>query len=128
VLASAETELRAGLAEAEAELEEVEVRRAELVALISQARAALGVDGEPLDKSGTAGARGLTLHEAMGLVLRERDNSWMTARQLADEINQRRLYTKRDGNHVEVNQIHARSKNYPGLFEKDGPKIRLLAT
>jgi hypothetical protein len=40
-------------------------------------------------------------------------------------VNQRQLYRKRDGSPVESNQIHARTKNYTALFEKDGPRIRL---
>ena len=36
-----------------------------------------------------------------------------------------RLYRKRDGSPVEINQVHARTSNYGALFEKDGPKIRL---
>ena len=49
----------------------------------------------------------------------------MSARELADEVNSRGLYAKRDGRPVEVNQVHARVKNYPQLFEKDGSQIGL---
>lgn len=105
-----------GLAETEAELAELEARRSELLALIGQAKAALAL--EP------AGARP-TLHSALAQVLRENSNVWMTARELADAVNTRGLYTKRDGRPVETNQVHARVKNYPHLFEKQGSRIRL---
>jgi hypothetical protein len=68
----------------------------------------------------------LTLHEALARVLEDAGNEWMTARELADEVNRRGLYRKRDGSTVEVNQVHARTNNYRDLFEKDGPKIRLM--
>jgi hypothetical protein len=32
---------------------------------------------------------------------------------------------KRDGSPVEVNQVPARTGNYPDLFEKEGSRIRL---
>jgi hypothetical protein len=49
----------------------------------------------------------------------------MTARELADTVNERGLYMGPDGSPVEVNQVHARTNNYARLFEKDGPRIRL---
>ena len=119
-------ELEAGLAEAEGELMQLDERRAELITLIAQGRAALGLDAVLLTATGPAMDR-LTLHEALAQVLRERANAWAKARELADEVNARRLYVRRDGRAVEVNQVHARVKNYPQLFEKDGPNIRLRA-
>ena len=67
----------------------------------------------------------LTLHEALVRVLENAGNEWMTARELADAVNRRGLYHKRDGSPVEVNQVHARTNNYGDLFEKSGSKIRL---
>ncbi len=58
-------------------------------------------------------------------MLEDAGNEAMTARELADSVNRRRLYRKRDGSPVEVNQVHARINNYGDLFEKDGSKIRL---
>jgi hypothetical protein len=55
-------------------------------------------------------------------------NEPMTARDLASEINEERLYRKRDDSAVETNQIHARAKNYGDLFEKVGTRIRLRAS
>lgn len=59
----------------------------------------------------------MTLHEAMQLVLKENDRP-MTARELADEINNKNLYTRKDRKPVPTNQIGARAKNYPDIFEK----------
>jgi hypothetical protein len=94
------------------------------MALIGRAKAALGLGGGR-GAAGDEGARPLTLHEAIAEVLHERGNAWMTARELADEVNARSLYRKRDGSPVEANQVHARTKNYADLFEKDRSRIRL---
>lgn len=59
------------------------------------------------------------------LVLRDNNNEPMTVRQLADAVNGRGLYRKRDGTAVEVNQVHARTSNYDVLFEKQGALIKL---
>lgn len=59
----------------------------------------------------------MTLHEAMQLVLKENDKP-MTARELADEINKKNLYTRKDRKPVPTSQIGARAKNYPTKFEK----------
>src|SRR5262245_32382049 len=91
------------------------------------------VQGEPLDGSipaaptyrGRVAWRTMTLHEAIAQVLREHGNEWMTAKDIAAEINQRRLYWKRDGSPVGLNQIHARTNNYQALFERHASRIRL---
>jgi repressor of nif and glnA expression len=64
------------------------------------------------------------LHEAITQVLKEQ-NRPMTARELADEINQRKLYIKRDESNIKTSQIHARVKNYPHLFQKRNGLIGL---
>src|SRR5882757_10004932 len=111
--------IRAALADARAELAALDARRSELEALVSQGEAALG-DARP-----PAGTTMMTLHEALAQILRENGNAPMTARALADAVNDRGLYRTRDGSPVEVNQIHARTKNYQDLFEKDGSLISL---
>jgi HB1, ASXL, restriction endonuclease HTH domain len=111
--------IRSALADARAELTALDDRRIELVALISQAEAALGEAHPP------AGTIVTTLHEALAQILRENGNAPMTARALADAVTDRGLYRKKDGSPVEINQIHARTNNYHDLFEKDGPLIRL---
>lgn len=121
ILESARPQLESGIAAAEAELQALEARRLELLALISQARAALG---QPGVASG-GGEERLTLHEALALVLRENGNDWMTVRELTDQVNSRNLYRRRDGSPVEANQVHARTKNYPQVFDKHGSRVRL---
>jgi HB1, ASXL, restriction endonuclease HTH domain len=111
------------LAAARAELETVDARRAELVAQIERAEAMVGGGGAA--KVSQAELAPLTLHEALVRVLEDHGNEWMSAREMANEVNRRGLYRKRDGSAVEVNQVHARANNHPELFEKDGSKIRL---
>jgi HB1, ASXL, restriction endonuclease HTH domain len=127
-LEGARPELEAGLAEAEAELRELERRKAELLVLVARARAALGVAaGGARAPAGPAPERPPTLHDALARVLREHGNEWMTARELTDEVNARGLYARRDGSPVEANEVHARTKSYAELFEKEGSLIRLRA-
>jgi hypothetical protein len=109
-----------GLAEAREELEGLRAREAELEALIARGEAALGTAPGPGEAEGR-----MTLHEGLEHVLRENDNRWMTVQELADEVNRRALYRKKDGSPVEPNQVHARTKNYDALFEKEGPRVRL---
>jgi hypothetical protein len=123
-LEGARPNLEAGLAAAEAELQILDARRAELLALIAQARAALGNTARAASDGRTSSGR-LTLHEAIAQVLRERSNEWTSVRDLAKAVNERGLYRKKDGSPVEANQVHARTKNYNDLFEKDGPRVRL---
>ncbi len=101
------------------ELAALDARREELEALIVQAEATIGAPLEP-----DAEPR-MTLHDALAIILRENGDTPMTARELADAVNERGLYRKRDGSLVEINQVHARANNYGDLFEKDGPLIRL---
>lgn len=116
--------IQEALAEARSELAGLDTRRDELLAQIAQAEAIVG--GSPADVPAPAAARSaLTLHEALVRVLEDTGNEGMTARELADGVNRRGLYRKRDGSPVEVNQVHARVNSYDGLFEKDGSKIRL---
>jgi hypothetical protein len=67
----------------------------------------------------------MKLHEAIALIINENGNAWTHAQKIRDEINQRGLYVKKDGTKVELNQIHARTKNYTAMFDKDGSMIRL---
>jgi hypothetical protein len=113
--------IEAGLLDAERELADLDARREELLGLISRARAALG---ELPSAAIMPVAERLTLHEAMELVLRENENEWMTVRELADAINERGLYEKRDGSRVDPSQIHARANKYQHLFDKDGRRLR----
>ena len=67
-----------------------------------------------------------TLHGAIEQVLREHGNEPTTARELADEINERGLYRKRDGSPVQENQIHARVSKHGSTFEKVEGLLRLV--
>ena len=60
----------------------------------------------------------LTLHEAIASVL-ESHNRPLSANELADEINSRRLNVRKDGALLRSGQIHARVNKYPHLFIKD---------
>lgn len=121
-LAVSQAAIREGLVEANAELEGLRARQAEVEALIAQAEAALGIADAESENEGDCR---LTLHVALEQVLRENGNRWMTVRELADEVNRRNLYRKKDGSLVEPNQVHARAKNYDEVFEKDGSRVRL---
>jgi hypothetical protein len=121
-LEMSQTAIRAGLDDARAELEELQARQAEVQNLIAQAEAALGMS--VTDTEGDGEGR-MTLHTALEYLLREDGNRWMSVRELSDEVNRRGLYRKKDGTPVEPNQVHARTKNYEHIFEKDGPRVRL---
>jgi hypothetical protein len=108
------------LDEARAELATLRSREVELERQIADAEAVLA--NQPAGASPNAQ---MTLHEALAHVLRERGKDGMTAPELADAINQRRLYRKRDGNAVAVNQVQARVNNYSSLFQKSGSIIQL---
>lgn len=67
----------------------------------------------------------MTLHEAIIEVLREKDRPMMT-KEIADIINSRQLYVRKDNNLVSGVQISARVKNHPDLFQvEDGGRIKL---
>jgi hypothetical protein len=73
---------------------------------------------------GSAGDH-VTLHEEIAEILRENGDGWMTTEELAELVNRRRRYVKRDGSDVTAFQIHGRTRNYPQLFERGGSKARL---
>lgn len=112
--------VREALAEARAELDTLRSRQSELEQQIAEAEAFLGGPPQP-----AGGRPNMTLHDALAQVLREGGNEGMTARDLADAVNRRALYHKRDGSPVEVNQVQARVNNYGAVFEKNDSIIRL---
>jgi hypothetical protein len=119
-LAMSQAAIEEGLAEAREELEGLRAQATELEALIARGEVALGTTPAASEPEGR-----LTLHEALEHVLREKNNRWMTVQELANEVNRRALYRKKDGSPVEPNQVHARTKNYDSVFEKEGPQVRL---
>ena len=66
----------------------------------------------------------MTLHEAIVALLGENGNP-MSTREIAEELNRRETYRKRDGSPITPFQIHGRTKNYPGLFKRDGTTVSL---
>lgn len=116
ILTDKSMEIEVALGEAREDLEAIRRREVDLVELIKRGEMMLG-------HSSALGR--MTLHEAIAVVLRDEENQWMHVRDIANEVNARRLYQKKDGSLVEPNQIHARTKNYLQQFEKDGPRVRL---
>jgi hypothetical protein len=119
-LNSSRAEIKAGIKEAERDLEQYRAKCKEIEALIRRARLVLG-EGEDL----TAGNGGrLVLHDAMLRVLQENGGGPMRAPELADQINRKGLYRQRNGSPVPAHQIHARVYNYPNLFERTPAGIK----
>lgn len=59
----------------------------------------------------------ITLHEAIKLVLRGRPSHTATTKEISEEIQKRRLYSRKDGGAPKPKQINARVRQYPELFE-----------
>jgi hypothetical protein len=49
----------------------------------------------------------------------------MTSQEIADEVNSRGKYEKKDGSPVERFQVHGRTRQYSQIFQRDGDKVRL---
>jgi hypothetical protein len=69
-------------------------------------------------------ASGITLHDEMVAILRER-GAPMTTSEIANAVNVRVRYHRRDGSAIPASQIGARVGQYPHLFGRDGSQIRL---
>lgn len=69
----------------------------------------------------------MTLHEAIIKVLKDTGKP-LPASEIAFIINKNRLYIRGDKNPVPSSQIHARVKNYPHLFKKEGGFISLFSS
>jgi antitoxin Phd len=70
-----------------------------------------------------------TLHDAMRLVLTERPEHEASTSDLSEEIERRSLYVRKDGAAARAQQINARARKYPNLFELDNSgMVRLLST
>lgn len=67
----------------------------------------------------------MTLHEAIIQILKE-NNRPMTTSEIAAEVNDRRLYKRKDGLPLEPSQIAARINKYLHLFKRLEDKIWLI--
>ena len=66
----------------------------------------------------------MTLHDAIQIVLNNNRSS-MTTLEIAKELNNNKLYQKKDGSPITAFQIHGRTKNYPDLFIRSGSTVSL---
>jgi len=67
----------------------------------------------------------MTLHEAIQVVLRETGRE-MTTIEIANELNKRKLYAKKDDSQITDYQVHGRTKNYPKVFTRNGNRVGLI--
>lgn len=67
-----------------------------------------------------------TLHEEIAEILRKNDNQWLSTSEIAQFVNQRGHYRKKNMTSVTAYQIHGRTRNYSHMFERDGSNVRLL--
>jgi len=67
----------------------------------------------------------VTLHAEIAEILRASGTEWMTTQEIADQVNARGRYHKKDGSEVTDFQIHGRTRNYSNLFDRDGSRVRL---
>ena len=65
-----------------------------------------------------------TLHDEIQEILIANGNRWMTTHEIAEEVNRRNRYQKKDRSEVADYQIHGRTRNYNQLFERDGIRVR----
>ncbi|RXG30664.1 N-6 DNA methylase [Leeuwenhoekiella marinoflava] len=67
----------------------------------------------------------MTLHEAIEQVLQNAEKP-LFSRDIADIINNQKLYKRKDGLPVSASQVTTRAKNYSKLFTKEIGKIKLV--
>lgn len=67
----------------------------------------------------------ITLHDEIVEILNERNEEWLTTKDIAELVNARGRYKKRDGSAVTAYQIARRTWNYSHLFDIDGSRVRL---
>ena len=72
----------------------------------------------------------ITLHEEIQAILMANDNKGMSYREIADEVNRRGIYRKRNGTNMQADQIRARinKKKYSHLFEKKQEDTGVMVT
>jgi HTH-type transcriptional regulator / antitoxin HigA len=65
----------------------------------------------------------ITRHEAIRLVLLSRKSRTATTKEISEEIEKRHLYSRKDGGAAKPQQINARVRKHPGLFEFAAPGV-----
>ena len=65
------------------------------------------------------------LHDEIVAVLTEHERP-MSTKEIADEVNRRGRYVKKDKSLVTAYEIHGRTRNYSNLFARDGQAVALL--
>lgn len=110
-------EVEAALDRARRELQGLDIRRRELLGEIESAEGFLGLEEDGGDDP-------MTLHEAMVAVLKEWQQSRVT--KLADEIEKRGLYRRKNGKPVDAHQLHSRINRYQDLFVRVSPGVVAL--
>lgn len=68
----------------------------------------------------------MTLHQSIVEVLTATGRP-LTSREVADEVNRRRLYVRADRQPLGASQVSARVRNYPGLFIESADTIWLVS-
>jgi len=66
----------------------------------------------------------MTLHEAILEVLHNHGKP-MSAQEIAEVINQHKLYIRKDGDPLKGGQINARISNHPELFTREDGLIQI---
>ena len=67
----------------------------------------------------------MTLHEAIKQILQDKGQS-MTTNEIANELNKKGLYQKKDGTEISDFQVHGRTKSYPNIFNRNGAIVSLV--
>jgi len=67
----------------------------------------------------------MKLHAAIVQTLRD-ENRALTTKEIAEKLNQSKIYIKKDKSEITDFQIHGRTKNYPNLFNRDGSIVSLV--
>jgi hypothetical protein len=106
----------------------VRQRVSELRRVLTRGEASLGVGREspPACRAERQRdpARGVTLHDEIAAILGHSGRP-MTTAEIADAVNQRGLYVKRDQTAVTAFQVHGRTRKYPQLFTREGQTVKL---
>lgn len=97
----------------------------ELARFLGHRRAKSGGSKAPRRPANVDGISSRMLHEAMAKVLEGAGGGPQPARELANEIATQELYFRQDGGRADYQQVLARARKYPRLFEVDRTGVRL---